>query len=57
MNGRMGKPHLAGLHLAGLRGGADGDRTHDLRDANATLSQLSYRPTKRAIIAMECPAD
>ena len=32
-------------------GGADGDRTHDLRIANATLSQLSYRPTKRAIIA------
>lgn len=26
-------------------GGADGDRTHDLRIANATLSQLSYRPT------------
>ncbi len=25
-------------------GGADGDRTHDLRIANATLSQLSYRP-------------
>jgi hypothetical protein len=28
-------------------GGADGDRTHDLRIANATLSQLSYRPTYR----------
>ena len=27
-----------------LFGGADGDRTHDLRIANATLSQLSYRP-------------
>ena len=26
-------------------GGADGDRTHDLRIANATLSQLSYGPT------------
>jgi hypothetical protein len=26
-------------------GGADEDRTHDLRIANATLSQLSYRPT------------
>ncbi len=24
--------------------GPDGDRTHDLRIANATLSQLSYRP-------------
>ena len=28
------------------RGGAEGDRTLDLRIANATLSQLSYRPTK-----------
>ena len=27
-------------------GGADGDRTHDLRIANATLSQLSYRPIR-----------
>ena len=26
-------------------GGAEGDRTLDLRIANATLSQLSYRPT------------
>ena len=26
-------------------GGADGSRTHDLRIANATLSQLSYGPT------------
>ena len=25
-------------------GGVDGDRTHDLRIANATLSQLSYDP-------------
>ena len=31
--------------IAGVVGGADGDRTHDLRIANATLSQLSYRPT------------
>ena len=33
---------------AGLRrnGGAEGDRTLDLRIANATLSQLSYRPTR-----------
>ncbi len=28
-------------------GGAEGDRTLDLRIANATLSQLSYRPMKR----------
>src|ERR1700755_3268690 len=27
-------------------GGADEDRTHDLRIANATLSQLSYRPNE-----------
>ena len=26
------------------RGGAEGDRTLDLRIANATLSQLSYHP-------------
>jgi hypothetical protein len=29
----------------GWRTGAEGDRTLDLRIANATLSQLSYRPT------------
>ena len=28
-------------------GGAEGDRTLDLRIANATLSQLSYRPTNK----------
>ncbi len=27
-----------------MHGGAEGDRTLDLRIANATLSQLSYRP-------------
>jgi hypothetical protein len=32
-------------------GGAEEDRTPDLRIANATLSQLSYRPTRRRIIA------
>jgi hypothetical protein len=32
--------------LAGEIGGAEGDRTLDLRIANATLSQLSYRPTR-----------
>src|SRR3569833_4208454 len=39
-------------------GGAEGDRTLDLRIANATLSQLSYRPTTRAAILGEqagCP--
>ena len=30
-------------------GGPDGIRTRDLRDANAALYQLSYRPAKRAI--------
>ena len=36
----------------GKSGGAEGDRTLDLRIANATLSQLSYRPTaRRAILA------
>ena len=29
-------------------GGATGDRTPDLRIANATLSQLSYRPIVQA---------
>ncbi len=29
-------------------GGPDEDRTHDLRIANATLSQLSYRPEREA---------
>ena len=32
-------------------GGDEGDRTLDLRIANATLSQLSYVPTRGAIIA------
>ena len=27
-----------------LNGGPEGIRTHDLSDANRTLSQLSYRP-------------
>ena len=34
------------IHAAGWQvGGADEDRTHDLRIANTALSQLSYRPT------------
>lgn len=32
-----------------MNGGAEEDRTPDLRIANATLSQLSYRPTKREL--------
>ena len=35
-------------------GGPKEDRTPDLRIANAALSQLSYRPVKRAIIAAAC---
>lgn len=34
-----------------IRGGADGDRTHDLHDANVALSQLSYRPTEAANVS------
>ena len=44
-------------------GGDEGDRTLDLRIANATLSQLSYRPTAKhpaksrsSQTASECPA-
>ena len=33
-------------------GGAEGDRTLDLRIANATLSQLSYVPRRPEIVAM-----
>ena len=29
-----------------MSGGAEGDRTPDLRIANATLSQLSYGPNR-----------
>ena len=35
---------LSWIFLNQVSGGADEDRTHDLRIANATLSQLSYRP-------------
>jgi hypothetical protein len=48
------KPYSTSLgsRNAGIYGGAEGDRTLDLRIANATLSQLSYRPTaRRAILA------
>lgn len=33
-----------GLFMPLLLGGDDEDRTHDLTDANRTLSQLSYAP-------------
>ena len=35
--------------LGKVIGGAEGDRTLDLRIANATLSQLSYRPIPIAV--------
>ena len=34
-----------------VNGGAEGDRTPDLRIANATLSQLSYGPMMRRLSA------
>ncbi len=39
------KPNREGLGFES--GGGEEDRTPDLRIANATLSQLSYPPTKR----------
>jgi GNAT superfamily N-acetyltransferase len=41
----------------GKIGGAEGDRTLDLRIANATLSQLSYRPTNEGPDCNEAPPD
>jgi hypothetical protein len=35
---------LSGTQCCVVFGGAEGDRTPDLRIANATLSQLSYGP-------------
>jgi hypothetical protein len=43
-DGRRGDVGSAGKGI----GGVEGDRTLDLRIANATLSQLSYHPTRRA---------
>ena len=44
-------PHRVLWHILRLStwrvGGAEGDRTPDLRIANATLSQLSYGPLRR----------
>lgn len=39
---------LKNLKMFCLNGGAEGDRTPDLRNAIATLSQLSYGPTVSA---------
>jgi hypothetical protein len=38
-------------YFVSVLGGAEEDRTPDLRIANATLSQLSYRPNEAAILA------
>ena len=38
------KPKYAEKREASVNGGAEGDRTPDLRNAIATLSQLSYGP-------------
>lgn len=37
-------PHRRCTSDGGLAGGLEGDRTLDLRIANAALSQLSYEP-------------
>ena len=39
----------------GMNGGAEGDRTLDLRIANATLSQLSYRPIGNNLLLFPLP--
>lgn len=43
---------LRGLRVLAVSGGAEEDRTPDLRIANATLSQLSYGPGLGAILAL-----
>ena len=45
MKTRNPNPFLIGIKFGFLKyGGPEGIRTHDLTDANRTLSQLSYRP-------------
>jgi hypothetical protein len=51
---RITQIYASCLKLAGFSdvvGGAEEDRTPDLRIANATLSQLSYRPNEAKILA------
>ena len=43
----VGLGRYPALAIAPRIGGAEGDRTPDLRIANATLSQLSYGPIAR----------
>ena len=49
---RVQFPNCAKKEQGGL-GGAGGDRTPDLRIANATLSQLSYSPTEGVLVYWE----
>ena len=42
-------------YLKQVFGGEDEDRTHDLRIANAALSQLSYPPNVAAILYHPAP--
>jgi hypothetical protein len=44
MDCRLAQLSADSVALEGKFGGAEEDRTPDLRIANATLSQLSYRP-------------
>ena len=43
-------PYAELFGVAVATGGPGGDRTLDLRVANAALSQLSYEPTAQSII-------
>ncbi len=48
------KRHVVGRGAFDDSGGAEEDRTPDLRIANATLSQLSYRPTRQGPVYARC---
>ena len=55
----LGRPPVSCLGFSypwdfrGRIGGAEGSRTPDLRIANATLSQLSYGPTRVCILRVQ----
>ena len=42
--GQISLQKALGVYQVPFAGGPEGIRTHDLSDANRTLSQLSYRP-------------
>ena len=46
---KKNQPNKVGFRVSG---GAEEDRTPDLRIANATLSQLSYRPEERGLYTL-----